>query len=198
MTSIGWLALVVLIAVLAWLGFALVGVVRELAVLRERIGALEGATDPIRLDGGLPIGSPAPAWSITAPDGEAVTSSAWSGRRHVVVFADADCRACDELIPAVVGAATDGALPPVAVIGRGRPDRTPTDWVGADRARVLAGVEAGRVVSDAFGVQVSPHVFVVDEGDAVVAQGGAASLADVAALVRDAQGIRIVPGDVDG
>jgi len=47
-------------------------------------------------------------------------------------------------------------------------------------------------VSDAFRVDASPHVFVIDEGDAVVAQGGALTLADVEALVRGADGIRIV------
>jgi hypothetical protein len=198
MTPFGWFVLVALLAVLAWLGFALVGVVRELAALRERLESLEGAANPVRLDGGLPVGAAAPAWSITTPDGATATSSAFAGRRHLLVFADADCRACDELLPAVVGAAAAGAVPPVAVIGRGRPDQTPSAWVGDDRATVTTGAEVGREVSDAFGVQVSPHAFVIDEGGAVVAQGAASSLADVVALVRDAHGIRIVSETVDG
>jgi hypothetical protein len=47
-------------------------------------------------------------------------------------------------------------------------------------------------------VDASPHVFVIDEQGAVVAQGGAVSLPDVEALVRDAAGIRIVPGASHG
>ena len=41
-------------------------------------------------------------------------------------------------------------------------------------------------------------MFVIDEGDAVVAQGGAVTLADVEALVRGARGIQIVPGATGG
>ncbi|MEP6758684.1 MAG: hypothetical protein ABJB55_05775 [Actinomycetota bacterium] len=198
MIAVGWIIAAVLAAALVWLGLALAGAVRELAALRERVDALEGASSPIHLDAGLAIGSLAPVWSITAPDGSAVASSGFAGRRHLVVFADADCRACDELVPAVVRAAAAGALPPLALVGRGRPDATPEAWRGEDRTRVVAGVERASEVSDTFHVEVSPHIFVIDEGNAVVAQGGAVALGDVEALVRNAQGIRIVPGAADG
>jgi hypothetical protein len=192
MSVAGWIVAAVLCVALIWIGLALAGAVRELAALRERVDALEGAAAPIHLDGGLPIGSAEPSWSVTAPDGAVVASSALAGRRHLVVFADADCRACDELVPAVVRAAAAGSLPPLALVGRGRPEATPSSWRADDPARVVAGVEAAREVSDAFRVDASPHVFVIDEGDAVVAQGGALTLADVEALVRGADGIRIV------
>ena len=52
-------------------------------------------------------------------------------------------------------------------------------------------------VSDAFRVEVSPHIFVIDEGGAIVAQGGAASLEDVEALVREGRGIQVLPGADD-
>jgi hypothetical protein len=45
---------------------------------------------------------------------------------------------------------------------------------------------------------VSPHLFVIDEGGAIVAQGGAASLADVEALVREGRGIQVLPEAGDG
>ena len=198
MSAAGWIVAAVLSVALVWIGLALAGAVRELAALRERIDALESVSAPIHLDGGLPIGSPEPAWALIAPDGSALVSSALAGRRHLVLFADADCRACDELVPAVVRAAAAGALPPLALVGRGRPDVTPETWRGDDPVRVVAGVERAREVSDAFRVDVSPHVFVIDEGDAVVAQGGAVTLGDVEALVRNAQGIRIVPGAAGG
>jgi hypothetical protein len=197
-SAAGWIVAAILGVALVWIGLALAGAVRELASLRERVDALEGASAPIHLDGGLAIGSPEPPWAMIAPDGSALASSSLAGRRHLVLFADADCRACDALVPAVVRAAAAGALPPLAVVGRGRPDATPAAWRTDDPGRVVAGVEQAREVSDAFRVEVSPHVFVIDEGDAVVAQGGAATLADVEALVRGAQGIRIVPGAAGG
>ena len=198
MSAIGWIVAVALAVALVWLGLALAGAARELAALRERVDALEGASVPIHLDGGLPIGNAEPAWSLLTPEGSSVASSSFTGRRHLVVFADADCRACDELVPAVVRAAAAGALPPLALVGRGRPDDTPPAWRCSDPERVVVGVERAREVSDAFRVEASPHVFVIDEGDAVVAQGGAVTLADVELLVRDANGIRIVPGAAGG
>ena len=198
MIPAGWILAAVLGAVLVWLGLALAGAVRQLSELRERVEALEVTAGPIHLDAGLAIGSPEPPWSLTTPDGSTAASSMLAGRRHLVLFADADCSACDDVVPAVVRAAAAGALPPLALVGRGRPDATPMTWRGEDSARVVTGVERDREVSDAFRVEVSPHVFVIDESDAVVAQGGAVTLADVEALVRGAQGIRIVPGGPGG
>jgi hypothetical protein len=187
MTAIGWVLLAVLAAAVVWLVFAMIGLLREVAVLRAAIGAL--TQGPIELAAGVSVGTLAPAWTIDTPGGE-VASSAFEGRRHVMVFADAECRTCDALVPDVVHAAGDRALPPVVVIGREGSD-LPDAWRGPG---VVAGREHGSEVSDAFGVDVSPHVFVLDEEGAVVAQGGAMTLGDVEALVRDAQGIRIVPG----
>ena len=47
-------------------------------------------------------------------------------------------------------------------------------------------------MSEAYGVDVSPFVFVIDEGGSVVARGGAVTLDDVLALVREAEGVRIM------
>jgi hypothetical protein len=71
----------------------------------------------------------------------------------------------------------------------------PPTWSGPG---IAAGREHDRDASDAYRVDVSPHVFVLDEEGAIVAQGGAVALADVEALVRDGQGIRIVPGASHG
>ena len=55
-----------------------------------------------------------------------------------------------------------------------------------------SGASGADEVSEAFGVDVSPFVFVVDEGGSVVARSGVATLDDVLRLVRDAEGVRIV------
>ena len=107
------------------------------------------------------------------------------------MFADATCRACDDLVPAVIAAASRGTVPPLAVIGRGDAAATPGPWRAAD-VRVRIGSERGDEVSEAYGVEVSPSVFVIDEGGSVVARGGAVTLDDVLGLVREAEGVRIV------
>ena len=194
MSALAWVLVAVLTVVVVWIGLALLGAVRALAELRGRIEALEAAAEPLHLAEGLPVGAPAPPWTIIGRNGD-ITSGELDGRRHLVVFADADCRACDDLVPALVGAAAGRDVPPVVLVGRGDVDATPAGWFGAD---VRTGVERAGVVSAAFDVAERPHVFVIDEGGAVVAQGGAVTVDDVAALVRASDGIRIVPGASGG
>jgi hypothetical protein len=95
------------------------------------------------------------------------------------------------VVPELVAAAGRGTVPPLAVIGRGTAGATPEPWRAAD-VRVRIGSERDDEVSEAFGVDVSPFVFVVDEGGSVVARSGVATLDDVLRLVRDAEGVRIV------
>lgn len=197
MSAWGWVVLGLVCGVLAWLALALTGAVREVRDLRARVEALESSSEAtdVRLADGLPVGSPSPGWSVTAPDGSTVTSAGWRGRRHLVLFADAGCVACVELLPEVVGAAADALVPPTVVIGRGP---APPAWVEhADGVRVVVGVEDDGAVSRAFRTEISPHVFVVDEGGFIVAQGGSVTLEDVHALVREAGSLTIVAGSSD-
>ena len=192
MTAIGWLVLAVLAAVVAWLGLALVGAVRELGGLRERVDRLEasGAREPTRR-AKVPVGAVAPTWRIATPNGELVTSSTFEGRRHLVLFADAECRACEDLVPEAIAAASAGSIPPLAVIGRGDAAGTPARWRASD-LRVRVGIERGSEASSAFGVDVTPTVFLMDEGGSVVAKGQAATLEDVRDLIGGSEGVRIV------
>ena len=191
MSAPAWVAVGTLAVVVVWLGLALVGAVRDLGTLRGRVDALEAATAPTTPVGtGLAVGAPAPAWTIATPGGGLASSSAFEGRRHLLVFADATCRACDDLVPAVIAAASRGTVPPLAVIGRGDVSTSGT-WRAAD-VRVRIGSERGDEVSAAYGVDMSPFVFVIEEGGSVVARGGVATLDDVIRLVGEAEGVRIV------
>jgi hypothetical protein len=195
-------ALIVAVAILAvglvWLGLALVGAVRELSELRERVARLETQDEhgPLVLPGRLPIGAREPAWEVVRPDGSVASSAALRGTRHLVVVADADCRACDGLVPAVVAAAAADTLLPTVVVGRGEPGAIPVAWRPdpASRGTVIVGCEHDDEVGRAFGTDLSPHVFVIDEGGSVAAQGGALSLEEVRDLVAEAEPIRIVAG----
>jgi len=184
----GWIVVVALAASVAWLALALAGAARELGALRERLDAVEAAATPRRV---IRVGEAAPGWRIATADGEVVSSSTFAARRHLLLFADAGCRACDDLVPDVVGAARSGALPPVAVVGRGDASATPAAWRSAD-VRVRVGTERSDEVTAAFGVDVTPTVVVVDDGGAVVARGAVGSMDEVRALVREADGVRIV------
>lgn len=191
MTAAGWIVVALFFALVLWLGFAMIALVRTQAGLRARIEDLEASIAPVRIAGGLPVGRTAPDWVIATADGGSFAASSLAGTRHVLLFADATCAACDEVVPAAIRAAEDGDVPPVVVIGRDG-DELPAAWSGP-----RTGVEHGDDVSAAFRVEVSPHIFVIDEGGAIVAQGGAASLEDVEALVREGTGIQVLPGADD-
>jgi len=188
MSLIGWIVVVLLFALVLWLGFALIALIRTQAGLRARIEDLEASIAPIRLDGGLPVGRTAPDWKIAAADGGLLAATSLAGTRHVLLFADTSCRACDDVVPAAVAGAEAGTLPRVVVIARDADSEMPPSWSGP-----WTGVEHQGEVSAAFRVDVSPHLFVIDEGGAIVAQGGAATLADVEALVREGRGIQVLP-----
>jgi hypothetical protein len=188
-SALAWLAISVLAIAVVWIALALVGAVRELQELRARFDALGTPDGAPRRE--LPVGAPVPVWRIATADGEVVSSSTFDARRHLLLFADAACRACDDLVPEVVRLAGAGSIPPVAVIGRGDAATTPAAWRVAD-VRVRVGAERGDEVSAAFGVDITPTAFVVDEGGAVVARAPVATMDDVRGLIRQADGVRIV------
>jgi hypothetical protein len=184
-----WIAVGILAVSMGWLALALIGSVRELEAVRARLDALEvRGPRPRRL---VAVGARAPGWRIATADGEVVSSSTFDARRHLLLFADAECRACDDLVPDVVRAARAGSIPPVAIVGRGDASSTPVAWRAAD-VRVRVGTERGDEVSATFGVDVTPTAIVVDEGGAVVARGAVGTIHDVRELLRQAEGTRIV------
>jgi hypothetical protein len=189
LSPLAWVAIPVLAVVVAWLALALAGATRELEALGARIDALEARAASPR--GLVPVGGRAPAWRIATADGEVVSSSTFDTRRHVLLFADASCRACDDLVPQVVRSAADAAIPPVAIVGQGDASSTPAAWRAVD-VRVRVGTERGDEVSASFGVDITPTMVVVDEGGAVVARGPVATMDDVRGLIREADGVRIV------
>jgi hypothetical protein len=193
MSLAGWIAVALLLALVLWLGFAMIALIRTQAGLRARIEDLEASIGPIQLDGGLPVGRAVPDWHIETADGGSLGAASLAGTRHVLLFADTTCRACDDVVPEAVAAAAAGTLPPVVVIARAEDAAMPASWAGP-----RTGVEHGGDVSDAFHVDVSPHLFVIDEGGAILAQGGATTVADVEALVREGRGIQVLPEAGDG
>jgi hypothetical protein len=189
MSAFGWIAAALLLAAVVWLALAVLGAARAIEALRERLDDLERRPSGGR--GLLAVGAVAPEWRIATADGEVVSSSTFDGRRHVVLFADAGCRACDELVPEATAAARAGAIPPLVVVGRGDATSTPIEWRAAD-VRVRVGTERGDEVSAAFGVDVTPTAVVVDEGGAVVARGPVGTLDELRGQIAGAQGVRIV------
>jgi hypothetical protein len=192
-----WILVIAAFLVVAFLGLALAGVVRRLDELRtevEQIRLEQGElAEAAHVEGGLPVGSAAPAFEAPLEGGGTLSSASLAGAAHLIVFADPTCEACEALVPDLLGAATGGDVPPVVIVGEAG-KVWPGGWLPAPGSEDRAGVvrdEGGRI-ADAFASGFSPHVFVVDEGGFVTAQGSADSMAGVRELLRDAEGIRIV------
>lgn len=184
MTWLPWVLVAILSLVVIWLLLALSGAGRTIAELRAE------DADVRHLSPGIAPGTLAPRFQADAVDGEAFDAQELAGLRHLLVFADPTCAACATLVPAVLDEVAARRFPPVVLVSRGDLAAHPAGWRTAERARLVR--EHGTDVSDAFGVDVTPTVFVIDEGGAVVARGPVQTLADVAELVDEGDGIRIV------
>ena len=203
-----WVAMALLAVAVGFLALVLVAAVRRMDAIRVEVEALADRVDPgDGVEGGvehpaagLPVGAAAPPIEGTRVDGGRWSSSVWAGRRHVVAFADPGCLACDDLVPSLLAGAAAGDVPRTVVVGAAAPGAWPETWTpgSGTEGGVVVLADADGSVAAAFDSGFTPHVFVVDEGGAVTAQGPADTLDAVRALVRESEGIRIVrPGASD-
>ena len=177
------MTVILLVAVVAWLLLALAGANSTIATLRAERGADDDGPAR-RLSAGLPAGASAPAIEPLGAD--------LGGSRHLVTFVDPDCAACDDLVPALLRAAEERRVPQTLLVSRGAAADHPRSWLeSAGRSRLIT--ETGSEITEAYGVDVTPTAFVVDEGGLIVASGVAATIDDVLALVDDVEGVRIAP-----
>lgn len=105
------------------------------------------------------IGQPAPAFSLDALQGAAVSSvDAPAGRSWLLFFADATCRACDATYPALAKASERY---PVIVVGAG--DRAVLQGKLAPYGLApAAGHDSRWEVNRAYGVLGYPSVLLID------------------------------------
>ena len=203
-----WIAVVALGLSVLFLALVLAAAVRRMDGLRAEVAALSERLDPadgvpsgmLHPASGLPVGAFAPMVEGERPDGRRWSSSVWSGRKHLVVFADPGCLACDELVPALIGGAGAGDLVPAVVVGAPGPGGWPVRWrpPSGEEDRLVVVDDAAGNVAAAFDSGFTPHVFVVDEGGAVAGQGPADSIEAVRMLLRESEGIRIVQPGASG
>ena len=105
------------------------------------------------------IGQLAPAFALNGLQGPTVSSDdAPTGQSWLLFFADASCRACDAMYPALADASERY---PVIVVGVG--DRSILSNKLAQYVPVAAiGLDSLGVVSQAFGVPAYPSILLID------------------------------------
>jgi hypothetical protein len=187
---------VLLAAVVAvvFLGLALTGLVRTVDALRARVADLE-SDRLVHVPAGPTVGAQAPAFRGRTPQGAPVDSVDLRGSRFLLALTDPDCDACRRLVPELLSADAVGLPRPVLVIAGASSGSAASVGVESDALVVL---DPGGRIGEAFGAPFTPHVVVVDEDGFIVASGAAADLDGVRRLVREAEGIRILPDPSPG
>jgi hypothetical protein len=180
-----------LVAIVAFLGLALAGLVRTVDGLLRRVAALEASAPVPHPAAGLLMGAPAPAFEAKTARGTSFRSATLAGRRHVIVLADPGCESCEHLVPELLSSAATGELPPCVVVVEGSDEGTWREPPGGEGRAILV-LDPDARVADAFRSGFTPHAFVVDEGGSVAGQGPAGDITAVRRLLREAEGVHIV------
>lgn len=149
------------------LGFLVVGTLRRLAPILER---LESESPPISADAaprGLPRGTPVPEFEAKQAGGAPFGASGLRGAPSFVLFLSEDCRACARFVRDLgKGRVPELGAQLVVVV-----DDAPLalELARADGVTVL--VQRDRKIADIFESNVSPHAFALDAEGVVLASG---------------------------
>ncbi|MFL5990399.1 MAG: MauE/DoxX family redox-associated membrane protein [Rubrobacteraceae bacterium] len=208
---IGWLAALsttqllivvggtVVLALVAVQWFFLFGVLRQNGRLLARLNALENRLAAAGLapsgngahqTSGLPVGSPAPAFTLDGLDGEKVALDGLRarGKPVMLMFTDPDCEACMELLPDVGRWQQQyGGKLTIAVVGLGSVEENSAEASEHGLDKVL--LQEDWEVADAYEVDVTPGAVVVSP-EGIISSPVAEGPEEVAALLAYAVGER--------
>lgn len=180
-------------------GWGLLGLLRQNGRLLVRIDELEqrldasGAPPAPRPHHGLPLGAPAPAFSLEGLYGERVTLASLTAADVPVllVFTDPDCGPCNTLVPRISGWQREhaGRLA-IAVLTRGSTDQNLAK--AQEHGIVNVGLDAGLDVYNAYAINGTPGAVLIDS-HAQIASAAVAGVEAIADLVGAAPRAPIVP-----
>jgi peroxiredoxin/uncharacterized membrane protein YphA (DoxX/SURF4 family) len=185
---------VVVLGLLLVLGMMVLELLRQNGRLLVRIEAIEGRLGGEELipqgeaaaaHAGLPIGSPAPGFTLSGIRGETLTLDFLTAAQRPVLllFARPGCGPCEALVPQIEQwQQQHSATMTIAVISEGMLEVNREKFGGARLPSVL--VQRGREVADAYEVSATPGAVVV-RPDGTVASGLAEGPDQIRALVEE-------------
>jgi methylamine dehydrogenase accessory protein MauD len=189
----------VVLALVAVQWFFLFGVLRQNGRLLTRLNALENRLAAAGLapsengahqTSGLPVGSPAPAFTLVDLDGEKVALDGLRarGKPVMLVFTDPDCDVCMELLPDIGRwqQQYDGKLT-IAVVGEGTVAENSAEASEHGLENVL--LQEDWEVADAYEVDAAPSAVVLSP-EGIISSPVAEGPEEVAALLAYAAGER--------
>jgi methylamine dehydrogenase accessory protein MauD len=174
--SIFWLSVIVILwAVVLFLGFLLLGTLRALGLLTWRLEQLE-ATTPKRLGrDGLKPGKRAPDFTLQCADGTEVALHDFAGRKVLLVFTQAGCGPCRSVVPelnrlAAVGRIANPSHPQVLVVNNGDLETT-RQWAANVAAHFPVLAQEKFSISKKYEVFATPFAFLIDEKGVIASKG---------------------------
>jgi methylamine dehydrogenase accessory protein MauD len=181
-----WIASQVLIwLVVFFVAFLLLGTLRALGLLKWRLEQLE-ATTPSRLGrSGLRPGKRAPDFTLPSVGGPEVALHDFSGRKVLVVFTQAGCGPCRQIMPELNR--LGGRDLQVIVLNKGDA-KTTGEWAAETGARFPVLIQDGLDISKKYEVFATPFAFLIDEKGVVAAKGIITNKQHIGYVLSAAQG----------
>jgi methylamine dehydrogenase accessory protein MauD len=169
MTVFWWTSSVVLWLVVLFLGVVLWGALQALGRLRWRLEQLE-ATTPSRVGrNGLRRGRKAPDFTLPDVQGNPVALHDFLGRKVLLVFTQAGCSPCREIVPELNRLQAGGDVL-VLVVNNG--DReTARQWAAELQPRFPVLAQEGFTLSRRYEVFATPFAFLIDEHGVIASKG---------------------------
>lgn len=175
-------SLVVLWVLVLVLAFLLAGALRQLGLMRLRMGDDPGA---LITDQGLPRGSLVPPLElIDAASGRHLTLLPNGTKTRVLVLLSTGCLACRQLAPHLNEiASTHDELEVVPIVSGDL--ETSGQFIRATRLKITTLVDEAVSAPGMFGVSLSPFTFVVDSQGRVLARGVANDWRGLESLIAE-------------
>lgn len=152
-----------------FLGFLLLGALRAVDLLRWRVEQLE-ATTPGRMGrGGIRVGKTAPDFTLPGASGGDVSLQNYAGRRVLLVFTQAGCGPCQQIVPELNRLHDSGKVE-VLAINKGDLEAT-RKWVAEAHIRFPVGVQEAFTVSKRYEVFATPFAFLINERGVIASRG---------------------------
>jgi methylamine dehydrogenase accessory protein MauD len=172
MNTVWWISYLVLWLAVLFLGFLLLGTLRALGLLRWRLEQLE-LTTPRRVGrDGLKPGTRAPDFTLPGVTGATVALHDFAGRSVVLVFTQAGCKPCRQIVPALNRLQQKGAYQVLAV-AHGDPEKV-RQWAGEVGACFPVLTQPQWDISRRYQVFATPFAFLID-GHGVIRSKGIVS-----------------------
>jgi methylamine dehydrogenase accessory protein MauD len=160
---------VLLWLVVLFLAFLLLGALRALGLLRWQLEQLR-ATTPSRINrNGLKPGTKAPDLALPSAAGPEVSLGDFAGRKVLLVFTQAGCGPCQQVMPELNRLQGAGGLQ-VLVVNNGDVEAT-RKWLEEVKPRSPVLVQERFGASKRYEVFATPFAFLIDEQGVIRSKG---------------------------